>query len=98
MTQVIAKVDESQEIIAVKVCHEYSSESIDTSINTHTYARTHTHTHTHTHSQVTVWQGATRGAGYSDLDQADLGVEAQVERLRVTLSFRFINRMKVSLE
>ena len=36
--------------------------------------------------------------GYSDLSQADLGVEAHVERLRVTLSFRFINRVKVSLE
>jgi hypothetical protein len=64
-SKVITEVDETQEIISVK---------------------------------VTVWQGATRGVGYSDLSQADLGVEAHVERLRVTLSFRFINRVKVSLE
>ena len=45
--------------------------------------------------QVVVYKGATRGDGYMNLEAADLSVEAKVQRVRVTVVFNFLNRMKV---
>ena len=47
-------------------------------------------------SQVTMYKNATKGAGYRDLEKADLSVEASVQRLKITIIFRFLNRVKVS--
>ena len=48
-------------------------------------------------TQVVVYKGATRGDGYMNLEAADLSVEAKVQRVRVTVVFNFLNRMKVCL-
>ena len=48
-------------------------------------------------TQVVVYKGATRGNGYMNLEAADLSVEAQVQRVRVTVVFNFLNRIKVCM-
>ena len=47
--------------------------------------------------QVVVYKGATRDNGYMNLEAADLSVEAKVQRVRVTVVFNFLNRIKVCL-
>lgn len=44
-----------------------------------------------------MYKDATRDGGYTDLEAADLSVEATVQRVRVVVVFKFLNRVKVRL-
>ena len=44
-----------------------------------------------------MYKGTTRDGGYTDLESADLSVDATVQRVRVVVVFNFLNRVKVCL-